>query len=76
MLEERAGGFACYCVKMFCGKEFGIEYKAEISNMGTPRNSSVLELGQGWSGRTPFGEQYSVGFVNVLTEFPFSEISV
>jgi len=38
--------------KMFREKEFGIEYRAEVSNMGTPRNSSVLELGYGWSGRT------------------------
>jgi len=57
-------------------KEFGIEYKAEVSNMGTPRDSSMLKLGYGWSGRTTFGELYSFGFVNIHTESPFSEISV
>ena len=44
--------------------------------MGTPRNSSMLKLGQGWSGGTTFGELYGLSFVNVHTEFPFSEISV
>ena len=29
-LEERTGGFACYCMKMLCEKEFGIEYKATL----------------------------------------------
>jgi len=29
-------------MKMFCEKEFGIEYKAEVSNMGTPRNKLKL----------------------------------
>ena len=44
--------------------------------MGTARNGRMLKLGKGWSGRTTFGEQYSVGFVNVHTDFPFIEISV
>ena len=43
-LEKRAGGFACYCMEMFCEMEFGIEHKTELSDMGTPRNSSILIL--------------------------------
>ena len=39
-LEKRTGGFTCYRMKMFCENEFGIEYKAEVSNMGTPRNTT------------------------------------
>jgi hypothetical protein len=45
MLEKRAGGFSCYCMKTFCEKEFRIEYKAEVPNMGTSRNRSMLKLG-------------------------------
>ena len=44
-LQKRAGGFACHCMKMFCEKELGMEYKDQVSNMGTPRDSSVLKLG-------------------------------
>ena len=66
MLEEHTGGFACYCVKMFCEKEFGIEYKAEVSKMGTPRNSSMLKLGYGWSGRMTYSSTFPTRLICVF----------
>ena len=39
-------------------------------------NNGMLELGLGRGGRATFGEQYSFGFVNVYSKFPFGEISV
>ena len=64
---------ACRC---FVKKEFGIECKAEVSNRGAQRNNGMLKLGLGRGGRATFGEQYSFGFVNVYSKFPFGEISV
>ena len=61
---------------MFCKKEFKIAYEAEVSNKGAPRNNSMLKLGLGRGGWATFGEQYSFGFVNVYSKFPFGEISV
>ena len=64
-LEKRTGGFACYCVKMFLEKEFGIEYKAEVSSTWTPMNSSMLKLG--WSGAA--GRRLLNSIASVLLTF-------
>jgi hypothetical protein len=65
-LEERTGGFACYCMKMLCEKEFGIEYKAEVSKIGTPGDSSMLKLGYGWSSRTTYSSTFPKRLVCVF----------
>jgi hypothetical protein len=61
---------------VFYKKEFGIKCKAKVLYGGAPRNNGMLKLGLGRGGRVTFGEQYSFGFVNVYSKFPFGEISV
>ena len=47
----------------------GVEWRSSKEN-------GMLKLGLERGGRATFGEQYSFGFVNVYSKFPFGEISV
>ena len=41
---------------MFCIKEFGVEHKAEVFDMWTPRDSGVLKLEWARDSRTAFSK--------------------
>jgi len=56
-------------------KDIGVESDAKVTNMGAPWNDYMLEMDGGGEGRTAFGENYGFCFVNVNTQFPFSEVS-
>jgi hypothetical protein len=42
VLEKGTGGFVGYCSYVFGKKKFEVELKTEITDMGSPRNDSVL----------------------------------
>jgi hypothetical protein len=46
----------CFTEYVFREKEFGIELEANVSDMWTPRDNSVLDMEWGRGGRTMFSK--------------------
>jgi hypothetical protein len=55
-LEKGTGGFMIYGSYVSGKKKFGVEFKAEISDMRSPRDDSVLEVEWCWGNWTAPGE--------------------
>jgi hypothetical protein len=55
-LRKGTGGFMGYCSYVSGKKKFGVEFKTKITDMGSPRNDSVLEVEWCWDNWTTPGE--------------------
>jgi len=55
----------CYGSDVFGKQQFGVEYYAKVTDVGTPWDDYLLEADWERGGRAASGEQDCLGFVNV-----------